>query len=198
MIIDKVAIGNMALANLGAKPVANFNQPDVASRSLALRYDEARLMCLNAQLWNFASMWQAGVSVAIAPKPGWGYVFLYPVDALRVFEIWRESKEEKEIPFEVTDRPGNAGGKLIHTNLAAPTFIYSRDKEDPTTFDWDFITALSWLLASLIAMPVTKSVKMQDMAAKRFAGFIDVATARTKNEGKIDTDTTPSYQAVRG
>lgn len=197
MNIDKVAIGNMALANLGSPPVQNFNQPDAASRALNLRYDEARLQCLNAQLWNFASMWVAGTPVAIDPKPGWSYVWVYPPDALRVFEIWRQSKDDKVIPFEVTDRPGNAGGKLIHTNVSSPVFVYCRDKEDPTTFDWDFITALSWLLASLIAMPVTKSVKLQQNAAKQFAGLIDVATARTKNEGTVDTDITASYQAVR-
>lgn len=197
MEISEVSIGNMALANLGSPPVQNFNQPDVASRSLKLRYHEARLMCLNAALWNFASMWVAGTPLAIDPKPGWSYVFVYPPDALKVFEIWRASKEEKETPFEVTDRPGNVGGKLIHTNVPEPVFIYSRDKEDPTTFDWDFITAMAWLLSSLIAMPVTKSVKAQQNAAKQFAGLIDIAMARTKNEGVRDTDITASYQAVR-
>lgn len=205
MEISEVSIGNMALANLGLPPVQNFNQPDVASRSLKLRYHEARLQCLNAQLWNFAKLWQAGVPVGNLDTssnidlvaPGWRYSWVYPADALRVFEIWRQTVDEKEIPFEVTDRPGLAGGKLIHTNVPSPVFIYTRDKVDPTTFDWDFITAFAWLLASLIAMPTTKSMKMQQNAEKQFAGLIGVAAARTKNEGTPDTDVTASYQAVR-
>lgn len=196
MNLDKVAIGNMALANIGQPPVQTFDGPNVASRALKLRYDEARLEALSTTLWNFASLWIKGVALAIDPKPGWSHVFSYPADALRVFEIQRLTVDEKDIPFEITDRP-DAPGKLIHANVPTPVFIYTRDKEDVTTFDWDFASALSWLLAHKIAMPVTKSAKLRDDAMKMWLALSDKAVARTKNEGTPDTDITPSYQAVR-
>lgn len=196
MNLDKVAIGNMALANLGVPPVQDFNQKDVASRALGLRYDEARLQALSTTLWNFASRWVTGVALAIDPKPPWTYVYTYPADALRVFEIQRSTVDQKDIPFEVTDRM-DASGKLIHTDQEAPVFIYTADKEDVTRFDWDFITALSWLLSHKIAMPITKSVKLRDDCMKMWLALADKAVARTKNEGTADNDMTPAYQAVR-
>jgi hypothetical protein len=196
MNVDKVAIGNMALANIGEPPVQNFDQVNAASRALKLRYDEARLECLNAAPWNFASYWRAGVALDIDPKPGWSYVFSYPSDALRVFEILRSSVDERTIPFEVTDRP-DAPGKLIHANIEEPVFVYTVDKSVTTDFDWDFISAMAWLLAHKIAMPVTKNSKMRDDAMKAYMMLVDVARARTKNEGVKDNDVTASYQAVR-
>jgi hypothetical protein len=196
MNLDKVAIGNMALANLGSPPVQDFNQTNVSSRALKLRYDEARLQALSATLWNFASRWKVGVELDIDPKPPWTRVYNYPADALRVHEIQRSSVDEKNIPFEVTDRM-DATGKLIHTDQEAPVFIYTVDKEDVTTFDWDFITALSWLLAHKIAMPVTKSTKLRDDSMKMWLALADSAVANTKNEGVTDNDITPGYQAVR-
>jgi len=196
MILDKGAIGNRALANIGQPPVQSFETNSVASRALKLRYDEARLEALSSAPWNFACNWQAGVAVAMTPKPGWSYVFTYPPNALRVFEIARLTTEETNYPFEVTGNPGGTG-KLIHTNVETPTFIYTVDMEDVSTFDWEFIVALSWLLAHKIVMPVAKSLKQQDSTYKAFMAMADKALARTKNEGSPDTDLTPSYQAVR-
>lgn len=196
MNVDEVSIGNMALANLGSPPVQSFFGSSTASRSLNLRYNEARLQALSEAPWNFASMWQVGVPLAITSAPGWSYSFVYPPDALRVFEIHRAAKEEKDIPFKVTDHPSGSG-RVIHTNMPSPTFIYTRDKEDVTSFDWDFIIALSWLLAHKIAMPVTKSKQQRDDALKMYMGLIDKAGARTKNEERVDTDITPAYQAAR-
>lgn len=196
MANDPVALGNMALANIGQPSVQNFEQSNTASRALKLRYDEARREALSACLWNFASLWQAGVAVDIDPKPGWAYVYSYPTDALRVFEIQRLTVDDKDIPFEVTARPGGAG-KLIHTNMADAVFIYAGNVTDTTLFDSDFDTALSWLLSHKIAMAVTKSVKLRDDAMKMWLALADKARARTKNERTEDTDITPTYQAVR-
>lgn len=196
MLIDKVAIANMALANIGQPPIQSFESTSVAARSIKQRYDEARLACLAAAPWNFASLWAAGVAVAMDPKPGWSYVFQYPPDALRVFEILRATVDDKTIPFEVTANPSGTG-KLIHANVPTPVFVYTVDKEDVSTFDWEFIEAMSWLIAHKVAMPITKSLKMQENAMKGFTALADKALARTRNEGVDDTDITPSYQMVR-
>lgn len=198
MNVDNVFIGNMALAHLGSPSVQSFDQPNTASKVLKQVFEAARIEALNATLWNFASMWQVGIRLDLDPKPGWSYVFSYPADALRVFEILRSSVDEIEIPFEVTDRPDGNAGKIIHCNMIAPTFIYSRDKADPATFDMDFIVALSWLIASKIAMPLTKSAKMADRAEQRWMMYSSLASVRTKDEGPRDRDKTASYQAVRG
>lgn len=195
MLISKIDICNMALANLGSPPIQSVDGPAPSQKACKLRYEEARIEALTGNLWNFASMWRKGSRLAIQAKPPYAYAYQYPTDALRVFEIFRE-KGATPVPFEVTDRP-DAPGKLIHTSHEAPTFIYTRDKTDPTTFDADFVQALSWLLASKIAMPVTKNLKLQQEAFKMWLTHNSAATANDENEGVDDTDLTAGYQDVR-
>lgn len=196
MIIDKVAIGNQALANLGQRPIQTFDQPGVSAESCRLRYDEARLQALAGAPWGFATSWVQGQQLLIEPKPGYSCAFAYPSEALQVFFIAHDPDIEDAPGFAVTDRP-DGGGKIISTNEAAPVFVYTRDKEDVTTFDQEFIQALAWLLASKIAMPITKSIKIQQSAWNMWVGMRDVAEARTKNEGVRKDDRLGFYHEAR-
>lgn len=196
MQISVVDICNMALANIGQNAIQSIEGPSISQRSCKMRYDEARMEALRGALWNFASLWKTGTRLDIAPKPPWRYVFQYPPDALRVFEIQRARGQNKEIPFEVTDRPDQSG-KIIHSDMAAPTFIYTRDRQDPTTFDWDFVVAMSWLLSSKIAMSITKSLKLQQEAFKMWMVYASQAKAATANEGLPESDNMASYQEAR-
>lgn len=197
MLISKVDICNMALANIGQPPIQTLESrnPGASEKACKLRYDEARLEALAGNLWNFASMYRKGARLDIEAKYPYVYAFAFPADALQLFEIQR-IKGDLPVPFEVTDRPDQAG-KLVHCDLASPTFVYTRDKEDPTTFDYDFIQAMSWLLASKIAMPITKNLKIQQEAWKMWLTSNSAATAKNLNEGVEDTDVTAGYQDVR-
>lgn len=197
MNLDPVAICNMGLANIGQPPIQSLEQSDVASRACKLRYDEARLSTLSACLWNFASGWEVGVPFAgVSPKRGWSYVHSYPTKALRVFEIERYSKAETTIPFEVTANMIGAG-KLIHSNVAEPTFVFNMDRDDIASFDWDYIQALSWKIAELVVMPIKKDAKMLDKCEKKFMLLTSIAKARTLNEGTPDSDQLAGYQKAR-
>lgn len=195
-MVSKVDIGNRALANLGQPPVMALEGPSVASRALKMRFDEARLEALSAAPWNFASRWIAGIQLSIDPKPHWQYVFGYPQEALRIFQIIK-TPGERDIPFEVTDRVDGLPGKLVHANVPAPVFEFTVDKADPSMFSADFINAFAWLLAHKVAEPVTKSAKKADEAFRKYLYFVSQASAKTQNEGKPDNDITPTYQAVR-
>jgi hypothetical protein len=196
MQIDKVRICNMALGNLGQPAIQSMTQSNKSAVACNQRYDEARLEALSGALWGFASFWSKPAAVSADPKPGWQYVHKYPNDALRIFEIYQEDKTASPIPFEVTDSlTGN--GKWVHSNVETPTLIYTRDKEDVTTYDWDFIVALSWLLSSKIAMPVTKSKQARDHAEAQWDKYRSNAKARTKNEQAVDRDELASHHAAR-
>ncbi len=197
MQISPVDICNMALANLGQSTIIqSMTGPSVSQRACKLRYDEARAEALCGALWNFASLWRVGVPLSIAPKPPFSYVFQYPPDALKVFEILKENGETKEVPFEVTARP-DGEGKLIHCDRAAPTFVYVKDIVDPASYSQDFVIAMSWLLAHKIAMPITKSLKMQQEAYKMWLGLSSSAKSSSANEGLPETDVTAGYQEAR-
>lgn len=196
MVSSPLDIANMALGNIGQGAIQSFNGPAASQRLTKQRYDEARIEALSATLWNFASLWRVGNPVAIDPKPHWQYVFVYPADALKVFEILKASGETTEIPFEVTARP-DVAGKLIHCNQPSPTFVYTKDTTDLASFTPEFTTALSWLLASKIAMGITKSIKIQQEAYKMWIGLSSTAVAASANEGSTDADVMAGYQEAR-
>lgn len=192
-----IDICNMALANLGqANFIQSLNGATISQRTCALRYNETRREALSGALWNFASVWRDGDRQTIKAKPPWRHCFLYPPDALKVFEIQKDNKSEPPIPFEITANP-TTDGKLIHCDRESPVFIYVKDVENPALYSDEFTTAMSWLLASKIAMPITKSLKLQQEAFKMWVGLSSQAMAATANEGHQDTDTVPSYQEVR-
>lgn len=194
---SEVDICNMALANLGqANFIQNMKGTALSQRACALRYVEVRREALSGALWNFASMWREGDKQNIKAKPPWRNCFLYPPDALKVFEIQRDDNSAPPVPFEVTAHP-TTDGKLIHCDREKPVFIYVKDIVNPTLYSDEFTTAMSWLLASKIAMPLTKSLKLQQEAFKMWIAMSSQAMAATANESSQDTDTTPSYQEVR-
>lgn len=193
---SRIDICNMALANIGQKPIQSMDGPGISQVSCKLRYEEARTEALCGSLWNFASLWIKGTAVAIDPKPPWSNVFIYPPDALKVFEILRSAGENKEIPFEVTARP-DQDGRLIHCDRREPTFVYVKDMADPQTYSVEFVVALSWLLSSKIAMPVTKSAKIQQDAFRMWVAYNSQARASIANEGNPETDIPASYHEAR-
>jgi hypothetical protein len=199
--MNDVDICNMALANIGQPPIMSLSslpqRSTPAEKVCKQRYVEARQETMRKALWNFASTWRAGEQVAnLTPKRPWQYVYSYPSDALRVFEIQRDTVDQKIIPFEVADGP-NGEGQVILCDHPAPIFVYVRDKLDPTKYDADFIQAMSWCLAAKIAMPLTKSVKLRDGALQMFINMTAVAVTNDENEGYQQTDIDAGYQAAR-
>lgn len=191
-----VDICNMALANIGGTPIMSMKEQGKSADACRLRFEESRLQTLSACLWNFASMWKRGVLMNVQAKPPYSRAYAYPADALKLFEILRDSPEDPKVPYEVTDNP-DGEGKLIHTDHSAPVFVYNRDKTDPSDFSIEFREAMAWLLASKIAMPVTKDMKKQQESYKMFIAATSTAVAANHNESGRDMDITPSYQEVR-
>lgn len=195
--VDKVRICSMALRNIGKPRIRSIDRPKNDAEAVCKEnYDIARSTTLEGALWNFASGWRAGVRLDIEPKPGWQYVYSYPSEALKVFGIHCEPGQDAP-GFEVTDRM-DADGKIIHTNEAAPVFIFVKDKEDPSTFTWEFITALSWVLASMIVMPLTKDRRSLAKCEQNAMMYTSMATASTLNESKpADDDQNGFHHRVR-
>lgn len=198
IISTDVDVCNIALGNIGQPPIQTLVGNLPAQKACKLRYDEARQEAISAAPWNFSTTWGAGVPYeTYSPKAPWGYVFRFPTNALAVYEILRADPRETPYGFEVTDSPDNTG-KLIHTDQASPVFVFGRDKPNISTWDQEFIQAVGWLLASKIAMPITKSLKIQQEAYKMWLDRKSAAATKSANEGFRDrSQDIASYQAVR-
>lgn len=198
MLVDKTRVANMALGNIGEPAIQSLQQPGRPAAACNQRYDEARVETLAGAPWGFAKRFRVGVPVVVDPFPGWTYVFAYPQDALTVFYIDHPAGTDAP-EFIVHDRQDGTPGKLISTNEAAPTFIYTVDKEDLATWDWLAIISLSWLLTSKVAMPITKNPKIEANAFQRHQQYQAhaQATSRTESPDRTDHERFAAYQEAR-
>lgn len=191
-----VDICNMAIANVGGQPILSLDESGKSADACRLRFEESRLQTLAKCLWNFASLWQVGVRMDMPSKPPYRYVYSYPTNALKLFEILRDNPADPKVPFEVTANPEGAG-KLIHTDHERPVFVYNIDVKDSSEFSVEFREAMAWLLTSKIAVPLTKDLKRQQEAYKMYMIATSEAQASNANESGRDRDITPSYHEVR-
>lgn len=193
--IDKVRICSLALSHIGSTPIMSINEKGPKAEACRLHYESARVEAISGAQWSFATRWQTGVLLDVDPLPPFTLAYSYPSDALRLIEISRAAGETK-IPYKVSSRIGQAG-KQINTDRTDAVFIYTVDIDDVSQFDMEFVIAFSWLLASKIAMPITKSQKLQAEAWKQWIALQSIANAHNMNEDVEDVEKEPFYQAVR-
>ena len=199
MEISAVDICNRALTEyLGVRPIMSLDERTDAGKACKQHYEAARRDALAGDLWRFASTYKDGVASSLQPKAPWSYVFAYPPDAIRVFEIQRATSEDPIIPFEVTARPDGSDGKLIHCNVESPVFIYTIDRPNPVSFDAEFVAAMAALLAVKMAMPLTKSIKVKQAAQADYARLRSIAVTRASSEGSNGADPYGFHHTARG
>lgn len=213
-IVDDLVIGesiadicNMALSHLGvAKEIANLdtetNQEAISCRRF---YESARDTTLKAFPWPFAVRTVALGLVEEDPHPDWKYSYRYPSSALYMRYLYDNqtslspyvynnsliSSVYLKIPYKII---GDSSGKLIYTNLENAYAEYVSRVENPVLYPPDFVRALSYKLASLIAPRLTSGdpFKLGEKALQMYEFTVREAMAENANEELRDSE---SYES---
>lgn len=174
---SEVDIANLALANLGdAATVSSLSPPEGSAQAehCARFYPIARDTLLEMHCWNFATR---RITLALVASPGtpWSYAYAVPSDAVTLIAV---------IPIDATDDyagsintgytwlPNNVatsytpvdfvtetdadGNRIILTDQATAVLRYVARVTDTMRFSPLFVTALSWLLSSMLAGSLLK------------------------------------------
>lgn len=152
-------IGNLALAHLGDDAtITAFDPPDgsVQAEHCARFYPIARDVCLEAHAWSFAKR-TIQLTEPLTAVNDYDFVYAVPSDCLKVLRVfsdgWRRDLTGiDEFEVETDDN----GQKILLCDLENPFLLYTRRIDDTSKFSPTFTTALSYLLASMIAGPVLK------------------------------------------
>jgi len=113
------------------------------------------------------------------PPLDWTYQYALPSDCVRAIDV-RSSAGGKPQKFQLAKT--STGQRVLHTNLEGAVLRYVTRVTDSTKYDALFIFACSWLLASLLAGPVTRNTKIQEGALKMHVKYLDDAKAVDANE----------------
>lgn len=176
----------MGLGRIRAGTIIALTDGDVKAEACLLYYEPSRDFVLADFPWNFA-----GKAVAIAKLSEvpieWAFAYTYPSDSLKVRKLMAASNLRHytdptnwEIGLLSDDT------KAILTNLDVANAKYTKKLTDVNKFDPHFVTALSWYLASEVAIPIAGTAKgriLADRAAQGYKNAISAAYSANANEG---------------
>lgn len=200
-----VEICNLALSSVRAGSINSIDESSLQAQQCKLWYPILRDKCLRENNWNFARkiIALAPVTDVVFTQP---YAYRYPNDCL---EIERLVGEYEQVTTDSSARYWNPSGcygtirypeipydiynigdtKIIGTVQANLRIDYTAKITDPNLFSVDFMLALSYLLASSIAIPI---VGVKDGRALRsdslslYSSYLNSAVASDSNEKHHD------------
>ena len=154
-------IANMAVSHLGVgDEIQDWETENTTLANAFRRFREnARDTMLRAFPWPFASRTVSLALIETDPLDEWGYSYRMPSGALG---FWIRSGILPELPetriaYAVAS---DATGKLIYTNQDDAIATYTYREDDPEKYDPDFVEALSYLIASKMALRVAGADKL--------------------------------------
>lgn len=179
-----VSICNMALARIGVSSfISNLNEASNEARVLNLFYEQMRDFALRDHYWNFARRHVVLADAGTAPT-NWAFKYTYPSDCLKARFIAvpgiRTPRNDQRIPFEIASEGSQ---RVIYTNQQQAELVYTARITDPTLFDPIFESALSYLIASEVAMPLTVKESVAKQARDAYERVKSQAAAHSANEG---------------
>lgn len=159
----EIDICNLALTHIGDPGnVASIDPPEASTqaRYCARLYPLARDEILEAHPWRFATRRLALSSVTLpaAFKGEWQFAYALPTGCLRPLAVYVPGLTDvggvEAFTIEAVD---NAGAQLVLANVDGAFLRYITSIEDANRYPPSFVLALSYLLASKLASPLTRN-----------------------------------------
>ena len=213
-----VDICNLALSNIRAGSINNIDEPSLQAQQCKLKYPFMRDRLLTELPWSFNHKIRA-LSLVTTEIYNWAYAYQYPSDCLKISRLIGAYEElanadadvisrlidsqllpisdmRRKVPYEIFNFSDN---KVIGANEADLRIGYSVKVTDPNLFSTDFILALSHLLASELAIPVTGielGRKLRSDSLQIYKVYLNNAIADDLNEQHEDPALS-EYETVR-
>jgi len=183
MALTSIKICNMALSHLGIPRISSFDESTKAAQECDLHYDNVRDATLRAFPWNFARKVIALPLLADENPPDYEYAYAYPADCTLALELYVGIV--KQPVWEVRAQT-LCPGRMIVTDHEDATLIYTARIADPTYYEAMFAKAFSYHLASELAQPLTKTLRLQEAMYQIYERVLAHARAANANEGWAD------------
>jgi len=163
---SEVEIANLALSRLGdSATVASLSPPEGSAQAekCARFYPLARDVMQEDFVWSFCVRRKSLALVANWSSGKWAYAYAAPSDMVRPISISHPEASSDQVDVLGT-RPGamfqvestSTGQAIILTNQPEAELRYTVKVTDTTRYSAQFVDALAWRLASMLAGPILK------------------------------------------
>ena len=198
---SEVDVCNLALAHLADEAaVSSISPPDGSAQADHCKrfYPIARDALLEIFAWPFATTRVALSLTTGEPAGAWEYEYAMPADVARVLSINVDGVLDDTATQDYVIETNSDGSAVILTNTPDAIMRYTRRVTDTTKFSPLFVTTLSWLLASFLAGPITKSKQDAAAAYQRFLTELAKSSTSAANQMQNNPIHTPQWMAARG
>jgi len=201
MPISQVDIVNKALVYLGiSEGISSMSESTTKAQTASLIYDSTLDEVLREHAWGFANVVTTLALLAdeVAAGGGWGYLYAYPSQCVRIRRLYSEtaSTHPTGVEFEEMLSP-TTGSRAVAANITPAYASYTYRVKDPNGYDPKFIEVLSLKLAAVLA-PTLTGVNRDDILNKYLLS-ISEAKRQDSNERKVDRtiDEVSTYISAR-
>ncbi len=179
--VSKVQICNLALSALGSKAkIQALTEESKEAQACNLHYTPALRTILEDVDWSFCSATATSALSSDDPPDDWTYMYAEPANSAKVREIVNELGRTRDpIPFA---RHIHNGQRMLLTDWEAPTWRYTLENDDPTTYSGAFVEAFKYLLAANIAMELTRKPEIAEAMSKQYRLAKQNANTNDANE----------------
>lgn len=193
------AICNMALGHLGISSEIGNLTTEKSAEAFACRrfFTQCRDIAMRDMRVPFASHIATLALVEEEPNSEWSYSYRYPSDCLffkRILSGDRNGASSTRVPYKISS---DSSGKLILTDKEDAECEYTRLIEDPLMWPDDFILAMSYLLASMMAARLTNGdgLKLGDRAMQMYD--LLKHTSDSNADAEEQNDEAPDAESIR-
>lgn len=178
--------------------ISSLTEESNEARACNLHYATALDELLREFNWPFARRYATLSLIEEADaqpwSEQWSYMYGLPVDAIAVRRILNGSSriDTDPVPFQIAF---DGNDTVLFTDQSPASVEYTARVTDPNRFDIHFSMALSWLLASKIAKPLSRSDREQEAAIQKAAIMLKVAEGHSANYGR--SDKAPDSEFIR-
>lgn len=197
-----VDICNAALGHIAnSAELASIDPPDGSPEAdhCARFYPMARDECLERYTWSFATA-RIFLSTYLSNpmEDSWGFAYGVPNKMLRPISVLEPGMTiDTESRSYLMETLVN-GDRVIYTNVEGAILKYIYRQEDPSKYTGMFTAALGTNLASYLAGPLAKDIKLKNGLKAQAMAELDTA-ARLDKAQKVDVYKyyTPAHLAAR-
>jgi hypothetical protein len=196
----EVDIANVALLRIGQlQTIASLTEDTPHAQAINAIFSHLRDAVLEAYAWPFATKRsKLGVLASAEDDPddpklrtGWGFTYQLPADCIAPRYIYPGTNspgEGQEVPFaiEADDGPG-LGGRVLLSNQDEAELVYTSVIIQPNRWSPTFRDALSFRLASDLAMSVAKKPELGLRLYQLYQVKVAEAAAQVFNQAKEDS-----------
>lgn len=198
----EVDICNLAIANLGGTAsVTSISPPDgsAAAAHCSRFYPIARDAALERHTWGFASRRTSLALHSEDPPGGWAYRYVWPNLGIRIARLIDPARDREDIDIPYAVETAADGTKTILCDVEYAEVLYVFQQTDTSKFSPLFVTSLSFLLASYISGPATKSAEKRQEMLKAYELELSKAMQASGNgqSSKARTNYVPGSVAAR-